>query len=199
MRFLKATAVAAALLFAVAPVTSCNKDKKGSSSSYVLRHAEGENIAKQVATANVAQEVNANQTLFTINKVIDAGALGENGEHFLYLDITVKNDTDVEYTLSTLNNFYIVYPDDTEYSSGIHTQLYAINHFNDRYFTSPFTVKANSTFNGVVGGFALKDIPDEFTVGFFPTREDRDDKEDLIKVKITSDDIIEVPAALKKQ
>ena len=142
MRFMKITAVAAALLLVVAPVTSCNKDKKGSSSSFVLRHAEGENVAKQVATADVAQEVNANQTLFTLNKIYDAGV---------------------------------------------------------QYFGSPFTVSANSTFNGVVGGFCLKDFPDEFTVGFFPTREDRDNKEELIKVKVTKNDIVPLPDELKKK
>ena len=199
MRFMKITAVAAALLLVVAPVTSCQKDKGSSSSSFVLRHAEGENVAKQIATADVAQEVNANQTLFTLNKIYDAGVQTEEGEHYLYLDVTIKNDTSVEYTLSTLNNFYIVYPDDTEYSGNIRTQLYAINNLSDKYFGSPFTVSANSTFNGVVGGFCLKDFPDEFTVGFFPTREDRDNKEELIKVKVTKNDIVPLPDELKKK
>ena len=198
MRFLKATALAAALLLAVMPVVSCDNGKRGSSSSFVLRHAEGENVAKQIATADLAQEVNSNQTLFTLNKVIDTGEQGDDKMHYIYFDITVKNDTNTEYTLSTLNNFYLIFPDDTEYSGAIRTQIYAINNFNDRYFQSPFTVNANSTFNGIVGGFALSEIPSEFTVGFFPTREDRDNKEDLIKVKVKSSDIIAVPAALKK-
>ena len=151
-----------------------------------------------IVNAEISVEADANETGFTLNRVIDAGALAENKDHFIYFDITVKNPTDSEYSLSTLNNFYITLKDGTELSSAVRTQLYAVNNFSDNYHGSPFTVPANGEFSGIIGGFTIPDGVNEFTVGFFPTRDDHDNKANLLTIDVKPSDIIGVPDELKK-
>ncbi len=193
MKIFKFTAFVLAAALALAPAAGCKHDIKSSSET-----VKNNDISATVVSAEIAQEIDVNDTIFTLNRVIDAGAQTEDGGHYIYLDITVKNVTPNEYTLSTLNNFYITLPDGSEISSAVRTQLYAKNNFTDKYFGSPFTVPANSTFTGVIGGFVLAEGQNEFTLGFFPTREERNDKSNVIKVQVTASDIVQLPDDLKK-
>ena len=197
MKISRSVAAVLAALLVLPAAVSC-KHGSSSSSQKAFSNEEAKNIGKIVVTSPISKEVDVNDTGFTLNRVIDAGAQTEEGEHYIYLDITVKNTTSKDYNLSTLNNFYLLMPDKTEVSSGVRSQVYAVNNFSDRYFGSPFEIKANSTFNGIIGGFVLKEGQDTFTVCFFPTRENRNDNESVIKVDVTPADIVSVPAELKK-
>lgn len=148
--------------------------------------------------AEMSQEVNANETIFALNSVIDAGAQTENGEHYIFLDITIKNNTDTAYTLSTLNNFRFIMPDESEIYGHVRTQLYAINNFSDKYFGSPFDIPANGEFRGVVGGFVVGADQKDYYVEFFPTKDNELDKEDVVRIKVDASKIVSVPADLLK-
>lgn len=136
----------------------------------------------------IGQEVEANNTVFTLNSVIDAG-VRDSGTKFIYFDITLKNNTSSEYNLSTLNNFYVTVPEGDLFSD-VQTQVYARSHFSDsKYYVDPFTIPSNGQFSGVIGGFKLEENVNEFKVCFFPTGENPNAKETVIKYDITADDI----------
>ena len=52
-----------------------------------------------------------NDTVFKLNSVIDSGAKSDDGERYLYLNVTIKNTSDTAYELNALNNFYLVTDD----------------------------------------------------------------------------------------
>ena len=174
----------------------CEHDVISSSSQPVTQVKAIEEVT--VVKAAMSEEKIANETSFTLNRVIDAGAQTENNEHYIYLDITVKNPTPTEYELTMLNNFYLTLKDGTELSSAVRTQLYAINNLSDKFVKSPFTVPANGEFSGIVGGFSVPEGTNEFTVGFFPTKEDDNNKSNLFQVEVKPSDIIQLPAELQK-
>ena len=203
MRKFRLTALILAAAMAVTPLVGCSSSSSASSSSstnYKI-YERNDLIASSEVKGEANKEVEANQTVFKLNKVIDAASLTDENEHYLYFDITINNSTDTEYELSTLNNFYILLPDNREMSAAIRTQVFAIQNFDDtKYFQSPFTVPANSSFSGIVGGFVIPEDPKKgFTLAFFPTREDARDKETVIKVNVTEKDVIEVPSDLLKK
>jgi len=197
MKIFKFTALAMAAVLALTPAVGCKHDIKESSSN-TAKYADHPEVGEVKVTANVNQEAEANETGFTLNKVIDAGAQTENGEHYYYLDVTIRNTTDTAYELTRLNNFYILFDDGQELSSAVRAELYAINNFTDKYCKSPFTIPANGTFTGVVSGFVLAPDQTNFTVGFFPTRENTDDKKNVILVPVTAADIVPITSELKK-
>jgi len=196
MKIFKFTALAMAAVLALTPAIGCKHNVKSESSAG--KYADHPEVGEIKVTANVSQEAEANETGFTLNKVIDAGAQGENGEHYYYLDVTIRNTTDQEYTLGRLNNFYLILKDGTELSSDVRTELYALNYLTGRYCKSPFTVPANGTFSGIVSGFVLSPDKTDFTIGFFPTRADVDDKKNVILVPVTPSDIVPITDDLKK-
>lgn len=147
------------------------------------------NIGTNEIKGEIGQEIEANNTVFTLNAVIDAGAR-ESGKKFIYFDITLKNNTSSEYNLSTINNFYVTVPEGDIFSD-VQTQLYAKSHFSDsKYYVDPFTIPSNGQFSGVIGGFKLEENANEFKVCFYPTGEDPNAKETVIKYDITADDIV---------
>lgn len=180
-------------LLVPASLFSCS-NKTSSSSDFDFPTQSGEpvttaKIGSIVIDADISENVNENDTVFTLNSVIDAGIV-EDGKKFIFFDITIKNDTDSSYSLSTLNNFYIILPDETDLYSTVRTQIYAINTFKeDRFFVDPFEIPAKSQFSGVIGGFTVDENIESFTVCFFPTKGNPDDKEKIIKIKVDANDI----------
>ena len=196
MRSFRTKAFILAAVLALTPAVGCKHDVKSSSSNSIQRVTNVDEM--NIVDAAMTEEKAANETLFTLNRVIDAGIQTENNEHYIYLDINIKNPTDKEYELSTLNNFFLELTDGTQLSSAVRTQLYAVNNFSDKYSGSPFTVPASGEFKGIIGGFTVPDGTNQFTIGFFPTKEDENNKTNLFRVKVNPTDIISVPEELKK-
>lgn len=196
MKIFKLTALTLAAVLALAPSAGCKHNIK--SSSDTTKYADHAEIGATKVNASVSQEAEANETVFTLNKVIDAGAQTEEGNHYVYLDVTIRNNTSTEYELTRLNNFYLILSDGTEVSSAVRAELYAINNFTDKYSKSPFTIPANGSFSGIISGFVLSPDQKSFTVGFFPTRENTEDKASVILVPVTADDIVPITDELKK-
>lgn len=192
MKILKKTLLTLSAAMLLLAAVGCKKDKISSSS------VKDPSIGANEIKVEMSQEADVNDTVFSLNSVIDAGAQTENGEHYIYLDVTIKNTSGTAYSLSTLNNFYLIMPDKTEVPGHIRTQLYATNNFSEKYFGSPFDIPANGEFRGVVGGFVLPEGQKNFTVGFFPTKEDGTDKYNVIKIEVDSSKIVSVPSDLLK-
>lgn len=192
MKILKRTLLTLSAAMLLFTAVGCKKDKVSSS------NAKDPSIGANEIKVEMSQEADANDTVFSLNSVIDAGAQTEEGEHYIYLDVTIKNNSDTAYSLSTLNNFYLIMPDKTEVYGHIRTQLYATSNFNDKYFGSPFDIPANGEFRGVIGGFVLPEGQKNFTVGFFPTKEVDTNKYDVIKIEVDSSKIVTVPSDLLK-
>lgn len=146
-----------------------------------------DNIAQNEISVNIAEEANTNDTTFKLNRVIDSGTADENGNPYIYLDVTISNSTDKEYDLSVLNNFYLL-ADGNEIHFDIKTQIYATKNIGD-YSTSPFTIPPNGEFSGIIGGFVLPKDTQEFTVCFFPTQDDKSNKSNVVKVSVSSQNI----------
>ena len=146
----------------------------------------------------IGSEITENDTSFTLKSIIVPET--SDNEQFIYFDIDLKNNTDTAYTLSTLNNFYIQLADGTDIYSDVRSQLYAGSLFkSDKYFLDPFDIPSNGQFSGIVGGFILKKDMKDFTVCFFPTGSNPNDKGTVIKFAVTADDISSPdPSVLKK-
>ena len=190
--FLAAALSAAAI--GCQPKSSGSSSRTGSAAVSTLPTVEGVTIID----AELNQEKEANDTVFTLNRVIDAGAITSDGSHYYFLDVTIKNNTANEYSISTLNNFFITLSDGSDHSGAINTQVYALNNFSQKYSGSPYTIPANGEFSSVIGGFMLPEIKEDFSVGFYPTLSDDTNKNNMIKVEVTASRIVPVPDDLKK-
>ena len=146
-------------------------------------------LASNSIQASLSQETEKNETMYTLNRVVDSGKRSENNERFIYLDITIRNNSSTDYELSTLNNFYLLLDDGNEIHFDVRTQLYAQSNI-DGYVTNPFTVAAGAEISGITGGFLLSDNVTSFQVCFFPTGASGDDKSSVVKVPVTAADIV---------
>lgn len=164
--------------------TVSNTSTNSPSSSSADSNLSLEGIAQNEISVNIAEEANINDTIFKLNRVIDSGTADENGNPYVYLDVTISNATDKEYDLSVLNNFYLL-AGGNEIHFDIKTQIYATKNI-ENYSASPFTVPANGGFSGIIGGFVLPKDTQEFTVCFFPTQDDKSNKSNVVKVSAST-------------
>lgn len=196
MKSFKYAALLIAGLLTVSAAVSCGEKKTVEPMSTVDAenpptnvYAENSEIGKNEFKAALSTEISANDTVFTLNSVIDPG-FRENGKKYIFLDVTINNSTGNAYDLSTLNNFYLKLSNGTEVYSDIVTSLYAMANFKENtYSKDPFTIPASGQFSGIIGGFIVDENVDTFTVGFFPTQANVNDKDDVCLIDITPDKI----------
>lgn len=177
-------------------VTGCSNNKNNSvsnpsseSSMNFTEYSKSDGIADNEISVALTEEADVNQTVFKLNRVIDSGNKSDNGDPYVYLDVTISNSTDKEYDLSILNNFYLLLPDSQEIHFDVRTQLYGTKNIQN-YSASPFTIPANSEFSGIIGGFILPQNTQNFTVCFFPTQDNANDKTSVVKVNVSATDIV---------
>ena len=178
----------AAMAFSAAGCSDKSRSKAPTESSSIISNLQ-DPLASNSVEAGLTQETDLNQTMYTLNRVIDSGRKSEEGERFIYLDLTIRNSSNTDYELNCLNNFYILLDNGSEVHFDVRTQLYAQNNI-DGYITNPFTVAAGSELTGITGGFLLKEDITSFKVCFFPTGASGDDKSSVIKVPVTANDIV---------
>lgn len=190
------SAIVLSSLLIPAALFSCsnkNTSQSGSAPKEIDTESWGEvlttgKIGSIVVNADLSQQVNENDTLFTLNSVIDAG-LNNEDMRYIFFDVNIHNDMDVDCDLNTLNNFYLIMPDGSEMYSTVKAQLYAISKFKeDKYIVDPFEIPAKGEVSGVMGGFLIDKDVDHFTVCFFPTKNDPNNKELVVKIDVTADD-----------
>ncbi len=199
MRKHKITALLLCAAMALTAAAGCSGKESSSSSSAsqpykISTDGKQDGLADNVINAGLTETAKANDTGYTLTKVIDSGMRTDKNEHYIYLEVTVDNQTDKEYELNAINNFYILFADGSEAHYDIRTQLYAGKHMSG-FVASPFTVPANGKFSGIIGGFLVGDEINEFTVCFFPTLDDERNKDDVIKVKVKKEEIVVMTAA----
>ncbi len=200
---MKKSRYAALFLAAVLSVSafgSCNRHKPSTNIDDIsIADVTTVPVAQNKIPADMGQSVTVNDTTFTLNSVISPENINENGQRYVFFDVTIKNNTDTTYSLSTLNNFYIILNGSTNVYSDVRTQLYAMQHFkDDAYFSDPFDIPAQSEFKGIVGGFLLDQNTTDFSVGFFPTKDTPTAKGDVIMIDVKSDSIVAPDASLLK-
>lgn len=199
MRKNKLTALLLAAAMTLSAAVSCSdgsgKDSSDSTSYKVSVDGKQDGLADKEIKVSLTEKADANETEFTLNSVIDSGMKTEDGDRYIYLDITIDNASEKEYQLNILNNFYILLPDGEEAHYDVRTQLYAAKNM-DEYIPSPFTVPAKGTFSGCVGGFIVGSDVNSFTVCFFPTLDNDRDKSNVFKVEVGEANITKlVPAS----
>ena len=207
MKKFKSAALALAAVLTLASAAGCNRQTVSGNNTTVSdgranvqdSPAETTPIGENKHDSSIGTPVTANDTTFTINSVISPDNMEEEGKKYIYFDVTIKNDSAADYSLSTLNNFYITMNDGTDVYSDVRTQLFALSRFKENtFFSDPFDIPANSEFNGIVGGFLVDKNAESFTVGFFPTKDDPTAKSDVIVVPVNASDITAPSADLLK-
>lgn len=193
--------MAASLTAALSAGCMNNNKKNNTSDEDLFPTVNTESVAPIGSTeikGELGKEVTANNTSFTLRSVV-VHTDSDAKERFIFFDIDLRNSTEKEYTLNTLNNFYIKLDDGTEVFSDVRSQLYARSSIKtDKYFVDPFNIPSNGQFSGIVGGFILKNDIESFTVCFFPTGSNPNDKGTVIEYSITPDDLKEIDSTLLK-
>lgn len=135
------------------------------------------------------QETEVNNTIFQLNDVVRVPAPNVEGSDFIYLNVTIKNKVDLEYEISSMNNFFLALPDETEVSMDVRAKLYAIQNY-PKCTDDNITIPANGEFSGfLAGGFLVPSGTDSFTVGFFPTLNNTKDASNVILSPVTGGNI----------
>jgi len=145
---------------------------------------------------SVGSETSLNSTGFQLDKVVRVK--NDNGEgDYIYLGVRINNETDTEYTITSLNNFFLTLPDGTEVSSHIKPKMYATNKYKKCY-DDPITIPANNLFTGfIAGGFIIPSDCDSFKVNFIPTLDNPNNKSNIITCEVTASDITDDDSSMK--
>ncbi|MBR2283910.1 MAG: DUF4352 domain-containing protein [Ruminococcus sp.] len=199
MKISRIIAAAAAVCICAASFAGCSSGTRNNSSdpasSGISMAQSQDGLAEKQIDVSVGEEADEHETVFKLNSVIDSGEKTEDGQKYIYLNVTIKNTSSTDYDLNVLNNFYLLLPDKTELSFDIRTQIYALNHFKN-FTESPFIVPAGGEFTGYIGGFLLDESISDFTVCFFPTQNDRSNKSSVVKCPVKASDMVSTPDTL---
>lgn len=199
MRKFKITALFLTAVLALTPAFGC-KDKKNTESNSAIpysnqigleNYADDPEIGKDKIEVQTGEEANHNSTVYKLNNVIDSGKV-QDGLKYIYLDVTIKNESDKNYETSGLNNFYLLLSDGTEISTDIRADLYAKQHVKG--YEKLINLSAGDEFTGYIG-FCIDENINEFTVNFFPTGN-TNDRTSVVKTEIKADDIIPAPEGM---
>lgn len=205
MKKFRLTAIILAMSLSAVSAFSCS-DKTPSSSNGEISYIDPNKPVQQDPTkysgdANktnsaFGQEIEVNNTVFTLNSVVKVPDDVSDND-YIYINVTIKNKTDIEYEISSLNNFFMALPDGTEISSDVRTKIHSLAHFTkciDDYITIP----ANGEFTGfLAGGFIVPPGTDSFTIGFFPTLNDEVNKSEVILSPVSAENISTDDSVLK--
>ena len=205
MKKFRLTAIILAMSLSAVSAFSCS-DKTSSSSNAEISYmdsnkpveAEPTKYSGDANKTNSAfgQEIEVNNTVFTLNSVVKVPDDASDND-YIYINVTIKNKTDIEYEFSSLNNFFLALPDGTEISSDVRTKIHSLTNFTkciDDYITIP----ANGEFTGfLAGGFIVPKGTDSFTVGFFPTLDDEINKSEVILSPVSAENISTDDSVLK--
>lgn len=143
------------------------------------------------------QEMEVNNTVFTLNDVVRVPANNVENSDFIYINVTVKNNTDIEYEINSMNNFFVALPDETEISMDVRANLYAIKNY-PQCIQDNIKIEANGEFTGfLAGGFLVPSGTDSLTVGFFPTLNNQKDASNVILAPVNAENISTDDSKLK--
>lgn len=182
--------LAAAIAFT--PAFGCKKTDESSRSS-TGQYAQFPEIGKNQINVSLGESTSLNDTSYTLNSVIDSGRI-KDGLKYIYLDVTIKNESDKPYKMSGLNNFYLLLDDGTEILTDVRADIYAKQSVNG--YEQLLNIAAGSEYNGYIG-FCIDENISDFKVGFFATGV-TDDRSSVVFCEIKADDIISAPEDMIK-
>ncbi|MBQ8180693.1 MAG: DUF4352 domain-containing protein [Ruminococcus sp.] len=210
MKISKISALLLCAAMALSVSAACEKDDKSSKSDKSISDSENYNnsgnedttknppqemtlnpaLGENQINADIEEEADANETIFKLNSIIEAEVEDLAGKKYIYLNVDISNTTDEDYSLSSLNNFYLLHGDNIMETSDLTTMFYAKNNLKDIAITQdPIIVPAKGKFSGFISGFEVPADLDSFTVGFYPTQNNANNKQTVIEVEVTPDDI----------
>ena len=193
---MKKTSISALLLAAViafTPAAGCRfnstkVDEESSSSSAAKEYAQMPEIGQNEISISLGENTTLNDTSYTLNGVIDSGR-EKDGLKYIYLDVTIRNESEKPYEMSGLNNFYLILDDGTEVLTDVRADIYAKQSLSG--YEQLLNVAAGAEYNGYIG-FCVDKSVDKFKVGFFATGV-TDDKASVIFCDIAPEDITDAP------
>ncbi len=192
MKKFRIAAILMAAALAVIPSTGCrcNSTKKSSSSGAAGSGYAGlEDVGTNTKNVKLGEEAVLNDTAYTLNKVIDSG-YSQDGEKYIYLDVTIKNQSDADFEANALNNFYLTLADKSEITPHVKADQYGKKSVSGYEHLSG--IPAGGEFSNYIG-FCVPEGTDSFTVGFFATGSDINNKENAVFCEISSSDITSAP------
>lgn len=146
--------------------------------------------------SSFGEEAEVNETIFTLDSVVRVPD-EISGKDYIYIGVTIKNSTDTEYTISSLNNFFLDIGNGQELASDVRTKQLALSEF-PKCVNDPVTIPANGEFSGyLAGGFAVPTDTQAMSVGFFPTLDNDTNKSEFISTPISADNISDDVSLLK--
>ncbi|MCD7890444.1 MAG: DUF4352 domain-containing protein [Ruminococcus sp.] len=177
-----------AAAIAIIPSTGCrlNSSSDSDSSSDSSGYAGMFDVAVTQMTTSLGDETTVDSTTYTLNRVIDSGMVKDDLK-YIYLDVTIKNSYDEDYETNALNNFYLILEDGTEITTDIRADNYGKQSIDGYEHLSE--IPAGGEFSGYIGFCVDEDVTD-FTVGFFVTGSDINDKSTVIYCSVGDGDII---------
>lgn len=177
-----------AAAIAIIPSTGCrlNSSSDSDSSSDSSGYAGMFDVAVTQMTTSLGDETTVDSTTYTLNRVIDSGMVKDDLK-YIYLDVTIKNSYDEDYETNALNNFYLILEDGTEITTDIRADNYGKQSIDGYEHLSE--IPAGGEFSGYIGFCVDEDVTD-FTVGFFVTGNDINDKSTVIYCSVGDGDII---------
>lgn len=177
-----------AAAIAIIPSTGCrlNSSSDSDSSSDSSGYAGMSDVAVTQMTTSLGDETTVDSTTYTLNRVIDSGMVKDDLK-YIYLDVTIKNSYDEDYETNALNNFYLILEDGTEITTDIRADNYGKQSIDGYEHLSE--IPAGGEFSGYIGFCVDEDVTD-FTVGFFVTGSDINDKSTVIYCSVGDGDII---------
>jgi hypothetical protein len=191
MKKIKTSALLITAVIAVISATGCSNTTKTTSStseSSAYVYADDPEVGQNTVDVELNEDTQVNDTVFKLNGVIDSGRV-KDGLKYIYLDVSITNESDTDYELNGLNNFYLLLDTGVEIHTDVRADLYAKQALTG--YEALLTVPAHSEYNNYVG-FCLDESIDSFTVGFFPT-ETTDDKSNVVLCEIKPEDIQAAP------
>ncbi len=192
MNKLKFSAFLMAAAIALTSAVGCSTKKRTnneSSNTSGAAYSDISGVGEIQHDVNFGDNTDVNDISYKLNCVIDSGKV-KDGLKYIYLDVSIKNNTEQSCDLSGINNFYLITEDGKEISTDVRADIYA-KHALEGY-EQLLKVAAGSEFNGYVG-FAVDTNVNAFTVCFFPTGTDPNDKKNVIKCEVKSGDIVTAP------
>lgn len=211
MKKLQLAALLMALSLFSVPLFSCSDDSttpsisltKPSDDTPTESNADDDNTAEfankhssgsHKNDSSFGQETEVNNTAFTLDSVV---RVQNEDNDYIYIGVTIKNDTDTEYQISSLNNFFLDIGNGEELSPDIRAKQSALSVF-PKCVNDPVTVPANGEFSGyLAGGFLVPSGTENISVGFFPTLDNSTDKSEFISIAVNPEDISDDVSALK--
>lgn len=153
-----------------------------------------EEIGKNKHETNLGKSLTVEKTTFQVNNVIDVNETTEDGEKYIFIDYTIKNDSDAEFKMSNINNFYIMI-DDVKYNPDVRAKIFAKQSINGYVDTE--SIQAGAEVTNYVG-FIIPADTTEITFGYYVTEDNVNSKEDTIICSVSNSEWIQPPAGMLK-